>query len=197
MRFVDSVVYQYRRWRYRPKPVPRIRVTTRRSIPAWAVRILAAVSAFLCVALPGIGSPVPTELVIALGSGLATWMLARPGYEVALTSILMAGLLLFSSSAFHPLTWWILAAAYFSLRGSMVSYLVNWTSKVELRVILTWRDAVIAGVTALIGCAGFLPGSGWWTVLLGAFGLLIVAVFLVILPKARSPLGSVPYVHDD
>ena len=187
MRFVDSVVYQYRRWRYRPKPVPRIRVTTHRSIPAWAVRILSAVCACLCVVLPGIGSPMPTELAIALGSGLAVWMLVRPGYEVALTSILMAGLLLFSSSAFHPLTWWILAAAYLALRGSMVSYLVNWTSTVELRVILTWRDALIAGVTVLIGCTALLPGSGWWTVLLGAVGLLAVAMFLVTLPKSPSP----------
>jgi len=178
MNLVDSLVYQYRRLRYRSKPAPKIRVYARRSVPAWVVRVLAAAATASCVVLAGSRSPMPTGLVIALAAGMVLWMLARPGYEVAVTSVLMAGLLLFSSVSFNPLIGWILVAAYFCVRLSMVSCLVKWTSIVELRAILTWRDAVVAALTALIGCASVLPGVGVWAVVLGAAGLLGVAMMI-------------------
>ena len=185
MRFADTIVYQYRRWRYRGKPTPTIQVYARRSVPAWIVRVLAGVNTSACVVLAGLHSPMPIGLAIALASGLGIWMLVRPGYEAAMTSILMAGLLLFGSTYSHvdPLTGWILAAAYLSLRLAMVSSLLTWTSTVELRAIFTWRDAVVAGLTTLIGCTVLLPGSGWWAIVLGALGLLVVS--LVILPKHK------------
>jgi len=185
MRFADTIVYQYRRWRYRSKPTPKIQVFARRSIPAWAVRVLAGMASSACVVLAALHSPMPIGLVIALASGLGIWMLVRPGYEAAMTSIFMAGLLLFGSAHPHvdPLIGWIIAAAYLSLRFAMVSCLLTWTSTVELRAIFTWRDAVVAGLTALIGCTALLPGSGWWAVVLGSLGLLVVS--LVILPKRK------------
>jgi len=190
MRFADTIVYQYRRWRYRGKPTPKIQVYARRSIPAWAVRVLAGMAASACVVLAALHSPMPVTLAIALASGLGIGMLARPGYEVAMTSIFMAGLLLFGSSHPHvdPLIGWIIAAAYLTLRLAMVSCLLTWTSTIELRAIFTWRDAVIAGLTGLIGCTALLPGSGWWAVVLGSLGLVVVS--LVILPKTHDALYS-------
>lgn len=189
MRFIDGLVYQYRRLRYHGKPTPKIRVYARPSVPAWVVRILAGVAASLCVGLPGSGSPVPYVLVTILAAGMGTWMLIRPGYEVSITSILLAALLLFSSShpVFDPLTWWILLVAYLSLRLAMVSCLLTWTSRVEFRAILTWRDAVLAALSVLIGCAALIPGMNWWAVALGIVGLVGVAAGLVIGANPESP----------
>jgi len=130
----------------------------------------------------------PGGLAIPLATGLAIWMLIRPGYEVGLTAILLAGLLLFGSShvLFDPLVWWILWAAYLCLRLSMVSCLVNWTSWVELRAILTWRDAVIVGLTVMIGCSHLIPGSGVWPQLLGIAGILLAAIILRLNQSSSS-----------
>lgn len=180
MRFIDTLVYQYRRWRYRSKPTPRIRVHARRSVPGWVVRILAALCSSVCVGLAAGHSPMPVGLIVALGVGLGLWMLVRPGYEVAMMSILMTGLLLIGSSHphFDPIVSWICVASYLSLRLSMVSCLVTWMSWVELRALFTWRDACVAGLSVLIGCVALIPGLGRPAVVVGVVGILVVAVAL-------------------
>ena len=173
MRFADTIVYYYRSWRYRERPLPRIGVTVRAGVPGWVLRVVAAGAAVGAVWLAGMPGLVPLSLLIVVAGALGAWVLVWPVYAAGLTVIGAAGaFLLVTDSPMGPLIALIVVLAYLALRLVTVAGLVGWTGRAELAAILGWRDLVVLAGVLLVAAGASLPGaaSGWLGVA-GAAGL--------------------------
>lgn len=178
MNLIERLVYYYRRWRYREKPIPRISVTAGPTVPAAIVRLAAVLAAVVCVALAGNFVAWPGVMVTVLTVAIGLWMLLRPGFEVACVAICLAGICLTVSSrtSLQVSVPVIVVTGYLALRLSMLAALTHRRGRVCVAVILNWRDAAILGLTALVGAATYLPGRGSWLVLAGAVAVVVVAL---------------------
>jgi len=177
----NPMVYSYRRWRYKAKPLPVISVEARPLCPGWLIRLVAAACTGTCVGLAA-NPTLPSPLMWTLVTASCAWMLVYPGSGAAMTTLLFAGLalLLAPHAPFNPAAPWILLTGYLSLRWSMVCALIGWKGKAEVRALLTWPDAVILALTVLFGCAVLVPGSGDWVAVTGTVALLAIAAILTL-----------------
>lgn len=184
---IDSLVYYYRSWRYRTKPAPRIDVTARFLVPAQVVRMVCAFCMGACTGLAADCAGAPAGMAWTVVAVLCAWALVAPCYQGSMVAIAVAAIfLLFSPGApFNPSTPWIVLTGYVSLRLSLACALLPWNGKAELRALLTHRDLVVLALTAVIGCAVLLPGSGSWVVLLGTTALILLAVVIVATSRKR------------
>jgi len=174
---IEMVVYRYRQWRYREPPLPRIGTPMRWSLPAWIVRVLAAVVVGLGVGVSAGLADAPWQLTGVLVLGLGLWGLVWPGFGPGLAAIGGIGLmLLFSPGVVGVGVGVVVALGYLGLRLQMIAGLTAWHGRVALGALLTWRDAVVLGVTLLIGLAVLLPGGGPVPVIVGAAALVAAAL---------------------
>jgi|GEM_PF-3713289 len=181
MTLADTLVYYYRRWRYRDKPLPKIDVPLRRTLPGWLLRLAAAALAMATPALAGYRSFLPIPVTAILIGLVGVWMLLRPGYAAATTSIGVAGvfLLISEGAPFQSVTPWVVAAAYLTLRLAMVAALLPWRSKAEIGALGTWRDLVVLGLSGLVGAVILLPGRPvGWVAVVGTAALLATGLIL-------------------
>ena len=172
---IDDLVYQYRRLAYRAKPVPRIRVPLPGTLPAWLVRVAAALCTAGAVVLAGYQG-LTWSVLLALTGVLALWIMVRPGYQAGLTTAGLAGVLVVTMPApTPPVALVIASAAYLGFRFTLVAGLLSWWGRAHWSALLGWRDAVILAATAVLATTTTLPTT-WWTPILGAAGLIAVAL---------------------
>lgn len=178
-RYADTVVYWYRRWRYRPVPIPRLGVDLPGLLPAWVVHLLAVACLVTLVAWPGVRTAVPGSIGLTLAGlvGLAaTW---RPGAAPTVAGVSLAGLFLLGSPAapFDPIVFGLAGLAYAGYRLSLVAALLPWRGRVQWSVLTRWFDgAVLATTAAVAGLALVLTGRGpAWLALPGVVGLIGLA----------------------
>ncbi len=157
-------------------------------LPAWTLRCGSAVCAGGSLWITASRMPWPVAVSVVLIAGAIVWLTARPMYEAVMAVVGATALLLLGGGSF--LTWPPVAvvgvALYLSWRWTMIASLLPWNARVELRALVTWRDLVVLGLAAVIGCAVFLPGVGWWTPVLGALGLVGIAALVVVFGR-RDP----------
>ena len=183
MNLIRSLVYHYRRWRYREKPLPRIDVKAGWTVPAWVIRVVAAVCISICSGLATSRTALPWQVAWPIIAALGAWTLIRPGYEVAVTGICLAGgFLLIAHGGFDVAAPWIILAGYLALRLIMAAALVSWRATVAVAAVITWRDGVITAVTSALGALALLPGGGTWGVIIGL--VAVVALALALLTQA-------------
>jgi len=165
----DQLSYRFRRWRYRERPQPSIEVRAGRLLPGALVRLTAAVAVAACVVLACLAESLPTAVTACAGALFLLWTLRRPDHMVGLAGLCLAAFLVAISPAapFNPSTGWIALTGYAGLRLAMVAQLLPWRSRVAPAAIFNWRDALIIGLTAVIGVAAQLPGAGVWPMVLG------------------------------
>ena len=192
-RYVERIVYWYRRWRYRRRPAPRLDVSLTSLVPAWLIRLLASACLISLVAWPAVNTVLPWWIswTAAVLPGLIT--LWRPGYAPATAAVVLAGLFLIGSPAapYDPSVVGLAASAYVGFRLSLAASLLPWRGRAQLRVLVSWRDAAILATTlALAGLAWAVTGRGpAWLALPSGLGL--VGLALVIGTGLRRSTGRI------
>ena len=182
MSLTDSFVAQYRRWRFRRRREPAIDVRMAWSAPGWAVRAAAGAMAGGCLALAGLGAGAPATMTVVAAVVAAGLTLVLARYEITLLIICLAAatIILSPVAPLDPRPAGIGLAGYLALRLTMAAWLLPWRGRAQLGVLLGWRDLVVLGLAALVGAAIALPGGGWWTLPLGAIGLVVAVVAYVV-----------------
>jgi len=183
MSLTNTLVYQYRRWRYRERPQPRIKLRLPWSVPGWTVRIGAAACSGGCLVIAAAGTAFPPALVTVITTAIVVLTLVIPRYQTALTTICLAAVaVLYSPGApFDPVIGWVVLTGYLGLRLTMAAQLLPWRGRAQLATLLGWRDLVVMGLTLVVAAASGLPaGHLTWTVIIGAIGLLGVVIAYVI-----------------
>lgn len=182
MSLTDSLVSQYRRWRYRQRPEPAIDVRLAWSVPGWMVRVAAGTAMGSCLGLAAVGSGAGIKLTLALIVVAAVPTLVVPRYQIALAVIILAALIVMISpnSPVNPVAVGVSTTGYIGLRVTMAAELLPWRSRAELAALIGWRDLVVLGLTGLLLLVSFLPGGGWWTLPLGVIGLVSAVMAYVV-----------------
>jgi len=176
---IDALVYRYRLWHYREKPLPRIGLTAGAMLPAWLVRLVAAAAGCCALGVAGLGSPLPPALTIVLMVASAVWTMVRPGHAAALTTVVVAALIVaVTPGGIGAGSLAVMAAGYVAWRLSMAADLVSIGARMAVKALLTWRDAVVLLAACLIGLAARLPGAGPVAVVLGALALTGAGVLI-------------------
>jgi len=180
MTLIDHLTYSYRRVRYREQPLPRIGVHPGFTIPGAVVRLLAVASVGLCLGLAcsAVSFPLTPEVILIVA--FCVWGLVRPSFGVAIAALGVAAffLLISNGAPFNHHAPWIIMTGYLALRLTMAAALISWRMKVAPSAVLTWRDAVVAGLTALVGLAMAVPGLGIWAAVIGLIMVIVVALLL-------------------
>jgi len=188
MNLIRALVYRYRRLRYRERPLPRIDVQAGWLVAAWIVRLVAAVLIGMCSGLAASRTVLPWQVDTFLIAALGLWTLIRPGYEVALTTICLAGglLLIANHGDVGAFAGGIVLAGYLALRLAMIAALLPWRASVAPAAVITWRDGVIVAVTGVIWAVAALPGAGRWPVVVGLIAIVVVALVTSALTRSRD-----------
>jgi len=188
MNLIRTLVYRYRRLYYREKPLPKIDVRAGWVVAAWFVRLMAAVLVGVCSGLAASRTGLPWQVDAILIGGLGLWMLIRPGYEVALTAMCLAGglLLIARRGDVGVFAGGVVLAGYLALRLAMMASLLPGRASVALAAVVTWRDAVIVAATGVIWAAAALPGAGRWAVVVGLVAIVVAALVASALTRSRD-----------
>jgi len=181
----ENLTYQYRRLRYRELPLPPIDVAAGHTLPGWVVRVAAAAAVGASVGLAGGLTSLAVVAEVVIVAAFVVWALVHPNYATAFAAFAMDAVFLLASprAPFNPGAVWVIGVGYLALRLLMAAGLVSWKAKVAPGCLLGWRDAVVLGLTALIGLAALLPGVGVWAVVIG---LVMVVVLAVVLARPGS-----------
>ncbi len=147
----------------RRRPLPRVEIDLRPTLPGWAVRAAAALAVTCTPALAALTTPVmggfaPTLVAVAVGLGL--WTAWRPSHGPALTAtVLVAFVLAFQDSrGLLASALWLAPLAYLALRLCRWAAECALTSRVEIGALArsARTDGLVIGVTLLIGAIALL-----------------------------------------
>ena len=178
MTIYEGLAYSIRQSRYKENPLPDIETSAGALIPGALVRLVGVAAVGACIGLATLATgKIPVIGIDFFVAIICIWALIHPCYEAGATAIGAAAfcLLISPGAPFNPLAPWIILTGYLGLRLMMTCHLIAWKSKVAPVVLLNWRDAVIAVVTAAIGLVIMLPGGGVWAVVLGLVTVLVLA----------------------
>lgn len=175
---IDKIVYYWRAWHYREAPLPGIGVRAGVMVPAWLVKVVVAAIVGACLGLTlGRAGATPTAVALVAAAGCVI-ALVRTNYVVVLGAIALSAIFVLASrhAPFDPVTVEVAVAGYIGLRLSLAAALLPWTGRAQLRVLLTWRDAVIVALTCAVQFAHLLPGGGAAAAIIGVVGIIVLAV---------------------
>ncbi|MDR0960143.1 MAG: hypothetical protein LBM23_07300 [Propionibacteriaceae bacterium] len=159
MTLVERAVAQYRRWRYRERPIPAVVLEAPSLIPALVPRVVAALLLGVLVLVPALWvglAPIPLAIAVL---GVVAAAMGMPGAIVAAVATGIAAFFLAIGPAptIGPAILALVCCVHVGWRLAVVAGLTGWRGWIQAHALLSWRDVVVLLIAAVLWLISLVP----------------------------------------